>query len=488
MSYINNSNQDIINTNNNTNNNIQYIGNKTSIKNTSSDFISGEETKDSPENITDREDEKDLSIHKINHFFININESKEKKVDKSCSKFNNKNSLFSNFDFDTDENCIIHKSNISIVNNDNISSYKKNMERFKKLTTEKKIPLSFFLSPLQKSNLFNGNKIPKIENKNMKNICSFNLIDFFTNRRDKKDNKIKICIENFLDFKSLLQLSSVNRAFFKNARFFLFKFVFNKSIGANINKNDQKVFITKIITSLFKYSSIKIKSSKEIRNIYSSYKKKSKYDEEITKDLTRTFPKDKSFSKDSKNSHKLYNVLTCYSNFNKNIGYAQGLNFIAAISICMFDKEEISFMFLDSLINRFELNNYLSIDNKNLIGKLSHFSKYLKKYIPDIISFLDKYDINHGFFSHGWILTLFSNSMRKEYLIHTWAFMIIFGWKFFYSFVIQILLWYKKDIFKSNINSLCSKMKNILADDDFGKNFRSIIKNTFNFMNKNIVL
>ena len=490
LSYINNSNQDIINinTNNNTNNNIQYIGNKTSIKNTSSDFISGEETKDSPENITDREDEKDLSIHKINHFFININESKEKKVDKSCSKFNNKNSLFSNFDFDTDENCIIHKSNISIVNNDNISSYKKNMERFKKLTTEKKIPLSFFLSPLQKSNLFNENKNPKIENKNMKNICSFNLIDFFANKRDKKDNKIKICIENFLDFKSLLQLSSVNRAFFKNARFFLFKFVFNKSIGANINRNDQKVFITKIITSLFKYSSIKIKSSKEIRNIYSLYKKKSKYDEEITKDLTRTFPKDKSFSKDSKNSHKLYNVLTCYSNFNKNIGYAQGLNFIAAISICMFDKEEISFMFLDSLINRFELNNYLSIDNKNLIGKLSHFSKYLKKYIPDIISFLDKYDINHGFFSHGWILTLFSNSMRKEYLIHTWAFMIIFGWKFFYSFVIQILLWYKKDIFKSNINSLCSKMKNILADDDFGKNFRSIIKNTFNFMNKNIVL
>ena len=123
MSYINNSNQDIININ--TNNNIQYIGNKTSIKNTSSDFISGEETKDSPENITDREDEKDLSIHKINHFFININESKEKKVDKSCSKFNNKNSLFSNFDFDTDENCIIHKSNISIVNNNNISSYKK---------------------------------------------------------------------------------------------------------------------------------------------------------------------------------------------------------------------------------------------------------------------------------------------------------------------------------------------------------------------------
>ena len=154
----------------------------------------------------------------------------------------------------------------------------------------------------------------------------------------------------------------------------------------------------------------------------------------------------------------------------------------------MFDNEEISFLFLDSLINRFELKNYLSVDNKNLIGNLSHFSKYLNKYIPEIVSYLDKHDINHGFFSHGWILTLFSNTMKKEYLIHTWAFMIIFGWKFFYSFVIQILLWYKKDIFKTNINTLCTKMKNILVDNDFGKNFKNIVKNTFNFMNKYIVL
>ena len=58
--------------------------------------------------------------------------------------------------------------------------------------------------------------------------------------------------------------------------------------------------------------------------------------------------KDKSFSKDSQNSQKLKNILTCYSNFNKNIGYAQGLNFIAAIAICMFENEEIAFIFLDS--------------------------------------------------------------------------------------------------------------------------------------------
>ena len=491
LSYINNSNRGF-------KNNIYYMANKTSIKNTSSDLISGEETKDSPENITDREDDKfNLPIHRINHFFINPNESKEKKVDKSCSRLNNKNSLFSNFDFDTDENCLIHKTNISVINtnninsndNNNISSYKKNMERFKNLTTERKMPVSLFLSPTQKNNLFNGIDI-KLETKNMfmNNNNKVKLINLLIYKKDKEENKIKMCIEKFLDFKSLLQLSSTNRAFYRNVRFFLFKYVYNKSIGPNTNRNEQKAFISKIILSLFKYCSIKKKSKKELKYLYSSYKTKSKYDMEISKDLTRTFPKDKSFSKDSQNSKKLYNVLTCYSNYNKSIGYAQGINFMAAIAICMFDKEEISFLFLDSLINRFELNNYLSINNKNLIGKLSHFSKYLNKYIPDIISFLDRHDINHGFFSHGWILTLFSNSMKKEYLIYTWAFMIIFGWKFFYSFVIQILLWYKKDIFKANINLLCAKMKNILSDDDFGKNYKNIIRNTFSFMNKYIAL
>ena len=491
LSYLDNSNREF-------KNNIYCINNKTSIKNSSSDLISGEETKDSPENITDREDDKfNLPIHKINHFFINLNESKEKKVDKSCSKLNNKNSLFSNFDFDTDENCLIHKTNISVINtnninsndNNNISSYKKNMERFKNLTTERKMPVSLFLSPTQKNNLFNGIDI-KLETKNMfmNNNNKVKLINLLIYKKDKEENKIKMCIEKFLDFKSLLKLSSTNRAFYRNVRFFLFKYVYNKSIGPNTNRNEQKAFISKIILSLFKYCSIKKKSKKELKYLYSSYKTKSKYDMEISKDLTRTFPKDKSFSKDSQNSKKLYNVLTCYSNYNKSIGYAQGINFMAAIAICMFDKEEISFLFLDSLINRFELNNYLSINNKNLIGKLSHFSKYLNKYIPDIISFLDRHDINHGFFSHGWILTLFSNSMKKEYLIYTWAFMIIFGWKFFYSFVIQILLWYKKDIFKANINLLCAKMKNILSDDDFGKNYKNIIRNTFSFMNKYIAL
>ena len=227
---------------------------------------------------------------------------------------------------------------------------------------------------------------------------------------------------------------------------------------------------------------------KNIKEIYINNLYKSEFDDSIKKDLTRTFPDDISFRRGETNYKKLYNILTSYSNYNKSIGYAQGLNFISANAIYFCNTEDEVFLFLDSMINRFELFNLMSIDNKNLIPKLNFFSNILSKHVPDIINFFTENQLNHGFFSTKWILTLFSVSMKRKYLMNCWAFMIILGWKFFYSFVVQVLTFYKEDIIETNVKDLRYKMQNILQDKKFEKNYYNIIKNTLNFMKKNIVL
>ena len=421
----------------NKNINISYIDNNFKENNKNSNdnvvlnpkIISEKQKTDSPENITDREEEKcSLHIHKINHFFIEERKKGPKKFERN-SKYNNNNRNYCflspnqnlNFDLDsTDENCYAHHTNISAnctntSTKDNISSYKNNMNRLKNLTSERKSPLSLFLSPAKK-NIYPETKNIKINNINIqKNNLNFdnNKNKIILNDLLKKD-KIKKYIENYLDIKSLINLSSLNKKFYSKFRFYLYDYLTNHSISLNINNNEKQDFILKIIQSIFKYTTIKFKNKKELKTFYNNYKVKSKYDIDILKDLTRTFPHDKSFSKDSQNSKKLYNILTSFSNYNKYIGYAQGLNFIGAISISIFKSEEYSFLFLDSLINRFKLDNYLGIDNKNLINKLTNYSNVLKKYVPEIISYLDRQQINHGFFSTGWILTLFSNSMEKN--------------------------------------------------------------------------
>jgi len=457
------------------------INNNTTIVNSNSDFISENKTNDSPENVTDREEEKfTLPILKINHHY-NAEKKRYKKFERKSEQNFNINNLN---DTDEDCNCNGHKRNVPFVNinkssKDKISSYKENINKFKNLTAGRKAPISLVISPYQRNNLFKVVNINSKRNKDI-NLILYNLLI------NKENNDIKKLIDKYLDKKSLLKLSSLNKIFYKNYRIFLYKYLYNKSLASNKSIQEKNTYIMKIINSSFHYSNLN--NLKELKDIYKKYKFKSKYDIEIIRDLTRTYPNDNSFSKDSKNYKKLYNILTCYSNFNKSIGYTQGLNFIGANIIYIFESEEKSFLFLDSLINRFELDNIFGINNKNLITKLMFYSNVLNKYIPDIISFFNKLNINHDFFSTGWILTLFSNSMKKEYLITSWAFMIIFGWKFFYSFVIQILIWYKKDIFSSNINELCYKMKSILSEDKFYLNYNNIIKNTFIFMLNNIIL
>lgn len=208
-----------------------------------------------------------------------------------------------------------------------------------------------------------------------------------------------------------------------------------------------------------------------------------KYDKEIQKDLTRTFPDNLSFKYGNRNYNKLYHLLTVYSLYNQKIGYAQGINFLAAHIILLYDKEEEGFVFFDALLRKFEFEKLLGIENE-LHSKLNNIRLCLQKYCPEIFRYLDSMNLSHEFFTTNWMITLFSNSMDDYYLFIVWDFLIIYGWKFFRYFVISVLNLYKKNIFEEEQNKLTFFMKNIFKNAIFQKEFKTIIKNTFDLINK----
>lgn len=290
----------------------------------------------------------------------------------------------------------------------------------------------------------------------------------------KNNNDIIRYIINFLDIKSKIILSSINRDFFKNLRVIFYKIIFD-----TIYKNKNNKFIKKLNHSLIK--------SQYKENIYEKTSTQTPYLDIIVSDIDRTFPKDSKFKKDGKNYKKLFNILTKYSNYNKDIGYAQGLNFMFANALLLFDDERDAFFFVDGMIKKFKLKKFFSEKNSKLIEEIKKFSQILEKYNPEIVNFFEKKYIYHEFFSTGWILTLFSNSMESKNLFICWNFMNIFGWKFFYCLVIQILRFYKQIIFHTNENGLSCLMKNLLKDK-FSDDFPNILNKTFNFMQNHIVL
>ena len=400
---------------------------------------------------------------------------KTPRINKLVTYFNDaKKSLKKEDLFYKSKNTIKFQDVISPNKSSNINSINTKIEDDESSNETIKIPI------FEEVNLLNNLNEKNIKNNNFKIKNLYDLISKPTLF------KLKYLFLNFLDDKSVIILSSINRQFYINLRA-----VFYNNIYRKIFDDKKNIFINKIKTSMFSYASNEIKNCSKIKlkQIYESFgNKKSIYDDLIIKDINRTFINDLQFNKNSEKYTKLYNLLTRYSNYNPSIGYAQGLNFIFANSLSYFDKEEEVFIFVDGLINLFKLENYMGENNSSLTAKIKRYSNIISKNIPDIIKFFEKKFLTHEFFSTGWILTLFSNAMNCKNLIIAWCFMIVFGWKFFYSFVIQILLFYKEEINKTNENNLSKKMKKLLKEERFNTDIRQIIYNTLIFMSQNIIL
>ena len=340
------------------------------------------------------------------------------------------------------------------------------------------IPFKKSISSYKKNSL-NSNEINTLNiNENNKNSILKNSKKFFT-----YIPLFSKLIFPFCDIEIINTLTLINKKFHKSFIPIIYELI--KEKVKLINKNNNKEIKNKIKKYVFKYSP-SYKNINLIQKIYydNLYNFESPYDFQIKKDLPRTFPENNLFNEGSKLYIKLYKILTSYSNYNNKIGYAQGLNLLTAHAIFFFDKEEEVFIFLDGMINRFNLEELIGINNK-LTNKLKKIGGLIKIYSKKVNNYLEKNSLSHEFFTANWVVTLFSKSMNNENISLIWDYMIIFGWKFFYCFIIVIINFYQNDIISFDPDKISEFMKNLLFSNKFNANIESIINKTFIFMEKN---
>ena len=150
----------------------------------------------------------------------------------------------------------------------------------------------------------------------------------------KYNFSIKENIFSQLNFNDLINFSMCCKYIRKETNFKIFKMLINLIIIHN-----NTLLRLKIWKSIFRNSQL---NNSNLTKIYENLRQtKSTFEEDIKKDLLRTLPDDPTFQKGKINYTKLKNVLTAYSNYNTNIGYAQGLNFIVANSIFILNDEKV---------------------------------------------------------------------------------------------------------------------------------------------------
>jgi len=485
---------------------------------------------------------RDLTINKILHYKSknrinkkfgypadNIREKgKFCKLNKTSKNLISKNESFKSIICDTYKNYQIidssknknKKNNNNLIINNSVYNTCKKKKTFRtnfispkleQLQILSELNISFPQKQKEKLNINNNkllntdnnsskkNKISLKINKNIiKNPKKINFINFrikilnSLNKREKKNKLYKLFrFEKIIkiifsycetDIDILNKICLISKEIYMKIKPFIYK-----KISSIIKECNSSVYMkNKIKEYLMKNNSSLVKLPHSV--LYIKYNdllfENNKYDIEIKKDLTRTFPNNVLFNYGNIYYNKLYHILVAYSNLNKTIGYVQGINYIAAHIIYIFENEIDELIFLDALINKFKLDKILENNlNKEFYEKITrNINLFIINQIPKLDKFLKDINLNIEFFTSSWILTLFSDSTNTDFLIIILDYMIIFGWKFVKYFIANILLMFENDILNSNQRNITHLKKSILRNEKFKNNFDKIIKDTERMM------
>ncbi|XP_038053263.1 TBC1 domain family member 2B-like [Patiria miniata] len=160
---------------------------------------------------------------------------------------------------------------------------------------------------------------------------------------------------------------------------------------------------------------------------------------QIELDLLRTLPTNKNFDNiESKGIPCLRRVLKAYSVHNPAIGYCQGLNRVAAISLLFLDEED-AFWCLVAIVECIMPADYYS---KTLIGSQTDqrvFKDLLSEKLPRLNTHLDNFGIDLSLISFNWFITVFCDNVPPETMVRIWDTLLYEGNKVLFRFALAFL-------------------------------------------------
>ena len=333
------------------------------------------------------------------------------------------------------------------------------------------------LSKISKSNELNSNSSNDLVYKNN-----------FQNLFDKKNKKIYLTIITYLEYIDILSLQQINKQFYsllhspslskKYALKGLINSPKNRIIFYESNINVKKMFNT------VKRELVDYKVNHQIFNNILKIAEKSKETnkkfshvlDEIYRDINRTFYTTKFVEGNGKKM--LMDILTALAFIRPEIGYCQGMNFIAGALINFIDDEEKCFWIFLSFIDNIEMNLLYLKNMPDYQIRVYQLNYFIKEYFPELSTHFKKNQINPDVFFSKWILTIFSNYLPFDVLYKVWDVFIFDKWKAIFKFSLMILNSMKDKLIKMDLITFSQYIKDnknnstLINFEEFSKHYK----------------
>ncbi|XP_049646060.1 TBC1 domain family member 1 [Suncus etruscus] len=182
-------------------------------------------------------------------------------------------------------------------------------------------------------------------------------------------------------------------------------------------------------------------------------------------DLGRTFPTHPYFSAQlGAGQLSLYNILKAYSLLDQEVGYCQGLSFVAGILLLHMGEEE-AFHMLKFLMFDMGLRKQYRPDMIILQIQMYQLSRLLHDYHRDLHSHLEEQEIGPSLYAAPWFLTVFASQFPLGFVARVFDMIFLQGTEVIFKVALSLLGSHKPLILQhENLETIVDFIKNTLPN------------------------
>ena len=211
-----------------------------------------------------------------------------------------------------------------------------------------------------------------------------------------------------------------------------------------------------------------LNNNKESKEMATLTKDKEKSINIIELDIERTFPYLGLFRGDSPMAQDLREILRVFVISRPDIGYIQGLSFIAGILLLNMDKFKAFISLMNLILNPIILPFY-KMDNESIQQRLKLFKQVFYYNLPELCEHFDELGLLPENYFLSWNMTLFTRDVNLDLAKRIWDVFMIEGIKAIYSAAIVFLSHFESKLINMDfveIMTCIGTIKNINFDED----------------------
>ncbi|CAG9857075.1 unnamed protein product [Phyllotreta striolata] len=174
----------------------------------------------------------------------------------------------------------------------------------------------------------------------------------------------------------------------------------------------------------------------------------------IQRDIARTFPAHDFFKEaGGLGQDSLYRVSKAYAVYDSEVGYCQGLSFLAA-TLLLHMPEEQAFCILVKLMYDYKLRDLYKDGFDNLYLRLYQLNKLMEEHLTPLWVHFGDHHIETHMFASQWFLTLFTARFPLYFVFHIIDIFLLQGIDTLFQIAIALLMMCKKDLLQLDFEGI----------------------------------